>query len=132
MTGYALAIVLALSLLALLFSLLRRRRLREKYAGLWIALSVAVAVLGLFPRIAYRLADLVGVETPVNLLFALAFAVLLGVTLQLSSEVSGLEEESRTVAEELALLRNEVEALRRLSAPQGRATTPPGSSAGED
>jgi hypothetical protein len=120
MTGYALALVLAVALVALLFALLRRRRLREKYAGIWIALAVVVAVFGAFPRLAFRLADLVGVETPVNLLFTLGFAVLLAVALQLSSEVSGLEEETRTVAEELALLRAEVEQLRRADG-DGRA-----------
>ncbi|GEL45185.1 hypothetical protein CHO01_03010 [Cellulomonas hominis] len=65
-------------------------------------------VIGIFPGLAFWLSDLVGVQTPANLLFALASLVLLGVCIQLSTEVSALEEETRTLAEEVALLRLDV------------------------
>lgn len=105
MSGYAFAIGLCAVVVALLFFLLRTRRIREKYAGVWIALTLAVVLLGVFPGVAIWVSDLVGVETPVNLLFALAFVVLLALCIQLSAEVSNLEEETRTLAEEIALLR---------------------------
>jgi hypothetical protein len=107
-SGYVFAVALSVIVLALLFHLLRTRRIREKYAGIWISVAVAVIVVAVFPRLAFWLAELVGVETPVNLLFAVAFVVLLVVCIQLSSEVSRLEEETRTIAEEVALLRIEV------------------------
>lgn len=108
-TGYALAVVLCALVLLLVFFLLRRRRLREKYAGIWIVVSLGVAVLAIFPQFAFWLAAVTRVTAPVNLLFALAAAVLLAVCIQLSTEVSTLEEETRTIAEELALLRLEVQ-----------------------
>lgn len=107
-TGYLFAVVLAALLLALLFVLLRTRRIREKYVGVWIVVAVAVLVMAVFPSVAFWLTDLVGVQTPVNLLFAVGSAVLLAVCIQLSSEVSSLEDETRTIAEELALLRLEM------------------------
>lgn len=108
MTGYGLAIGLCVVIVGLLFFLLRTRRIREKYAGIWVLLALAVLLLGAFPQVAFWLAEAVGVEAPVNLLFATAFVVLLAVCIQLSSEVSNLEEETRTLAEEIALLRLEV------------------------
>ena len=45
-----------------------------------------------------QLAAWFGIVTPVNLVFALAIVVLLAVCVQLSAEVSGLEEETRTLA----------------------------------
>ncbi|MBO9555492.1 DUF2304 domain-containing protein [Cellulomonas sp.] len=111
MSGYVFALALCILVVGLLFFLLRTRRIREKYAGIWIALAVAVSILALFPRLAFWLSDLVGVETPVNLLFAAAFVVLLLVCIQLSTEVSNLEEETRTLAEEIALLRLDVNEL---------------------
>jgi len=108
MTGYLFAIGLCLVVVGLLFHLLRTRRIREKYAGIWIGVALATILVGVFPGLAFWLADVVGVETPVNLLFAVAFVVLLAVCIQLSSEVSNLEEETRTLAEEIALLRLEV------------------------
>jgi hypothetical protein len=108
MSGYPVAVVLCAAVVILLVFLLRTRRIREKFAAVWIVLAIAVTVLGAVPEIAFWLAHLVGVQTPVNLLFAIGFAVLLAVCIQLSSEVSNLEEETRTLAEELALLTLEV------------------------
>lgn len=98
--------------LVLLFELLRRRRLREKYAVMWMLVAVATIVFGLFPGVLARLSELVGVATPSNLLFFLASMVLLVITVQLSLELGRLEERTRTLAEEHALLRLEVEQLR--------------------
>ena len=79
MTGYALALALCLVVIVLIFSLLRRRRIREKYAAIWVVLTLAVVLLGAFPQLAVWLADVLGVHAPVNLLFATAFVVLLAV-----------------------------------------------------
>ncbi len=111
MTGYAFALLLCLALLLLLLHLLRTRRIREKYAALWIVLAVAVCVLGAFPDLVFWLADVAGGATPVNQLFALAAVVLLGVCLQQSGELSTLEEETRTLAEEVAMLGLQVREL---------------------
>ena len=104
MSGYIFAVGLAVLFFVLLVWLLRSRRVREKYVAIWLLLALAVIVVAVFPNVSFWLADVVGVETPVNLLFAGGFLVVLGVCLQLSSEVSSLEEETRTLAEEVALL----------------------------
>lgn len=115
MSGYLFAIVLSVLLVGLIFVLLRTRKVREKYVGIWLVLALAIVLVAVFPGLAFWLADLVGVVTPVNLLFAVGFAVLLAVCIQLSTEVSALEEETRTIAEELALLRLDVERGGRLA-----------------
>ena len=68
------------------------------------------------------MAALVGVGLPANLLFALAIVTLLGVTIQLSSELSSLQGESRTLAEEIALLRMELRAQPRVPSPEDEAS----------
>ncbi|WP_136519420.1 DUF2304 domain-containing protein [Cellulomonas telluris] len=114
MSGYAFAVGACVALVVFLVVLLRTRRLREKYAVTWILLGSGVVVLAAFPRTAETLASAVGVQTPSNLLFAIALMVLLLVCIQLSVEITGLEEETRTLAEEVALLRLDVErALRK-------------------
>ena len=114
-SGYPFALVVAALLLIALFWLLRTQRLREKYSVLWFAVIVGVVVLTFIPSITGWLTALAGVTTPINLVFILAFLVLLVVCIQLSIEISTLEESARTVAEEVALLRLELE--RRTSAP---------------
>ncbi|MGZ6839916.1 MAG: DUF2304 domain-containing protein, partial [Frankiaceae bacterium] len=97
--------ICALAVLALMFELLRRRQLREKYALLWLASGMISAALALFPGLLNWAARLLGVKDPVNLLLFGAALVLLLVCVHLSWEVSRLEGETRTLAEEIALLR---------------------------
>ncbi len=124
MTGYAFALLLSLIALGFVIQLLRTRRLREKYAGLWLVVLVTIIVLALFPGIAFRVASAVGVQTPSNLLFATSVLVLLLVSIQLSTEVSQLEEETRTIAERTALVAHRVEELeRQLAAARSAATS---------
>ena len=99
-------------ILVVLFELLRRRHLREKYAVTWALVAVGVLVLTIFPGLLYAASDLVGVDVPANLLFFLASIVLMVLTLQHSFELGRLEDKTRTLAEELALLRLEVDRLR--------------------
>lgn len=112
MSGYYFAIACCIALVLVLITLLRKRHLREKYAMTWIVVAFGVCILGAFPGLVETVASAVGVETPSNLVFALALILLLGVCIQISVELTGLEEETRTLAEELALLRFDVERLR--------------------
>lgn len=95
--------------LVVLFEMLRRHQLREKYAVFWVAVAVLAIVVAIFPRVLFWAAEVTGVEVPSNLLFFLASIVLLVVSIQHSYELGRLEERTRTLAEELALLRMETE-----------------------
>ncbi|MGA8257893.1 MAG: DUF2304 domain-containing protein, partial [Nocardioides sp.] len=100
------------TVLVALFEMLRRHRLREKYAVLWAFVALGVLALAIFPGLLSGAADLVGVELPVNLLFFVASLVLLMLTLQHSYELGRLEEKTRVLAEEIALLRLQVDQQR--------------------
>ncbi|WP_454295668.1 DUF2304 domain-containing protein [Salana multivorans] len=108
-SGYLFALVLCLVLVVFLVHLLRTRRIKERYAGLWITVAVGVVVIGAIPALPIRLAKVVGVEVPANLVFSVALLVLLIVCIQLSIGVSALDERVRTLTEEIALLRLEHE-----------------------
>jgi hypothetical protein len=95
----------ALLFLGFIFELVRRRRLREKYAVLWIMVGVIVLGLGLFPTALNRLAIAVGVANGVSLVLFSGVMFLLLECLHLSWEASRLEDETRVLAEEVALLR---------------------------
>ena len=96
-----------LVLLVVIVELLRRRQLREKYAMLWLAVVLVVLPLALYPRLLDGTARALGVASGVSLVLFLGFVFLLFVCIHLSWEVSRLEEETRTIAEELAILRTE-------------------------
>ncbi|MGW3962067.1 DUF2304 domain-containing protein [Amycolatopsis sp. NPDC005003] len=108
-----LSIVIACLVLFVVIEMMRRRKLREKYAGVWLVVAIGVVVLAVVPAAAQFLARLTGVETPSNFVFLLAGVVLALVSLHLSTETGHLEEEVRTSVEEIALLRCELEDTRR-------------------
>ncbi|OXM70407.1 DUF2304 domain-containing protein [Amycolatopsis vastitatis] len=108
-----LSIVIACLVLFVVIEMMRRRKLREKYAGVWLIVAIGVVVLAAIPSAAQFLARLTGVETPSNFVFLLAGVVLALVSLHLSTEVGHLEEEVRTSVEAIALLRCELEDAKR-------------------
>ncbi len=114
MTGvHVIAAVSGLVTLAIMVELLRRRQLREKYAALWLLVAVGVSVLAVVPGLLDIVGRRLGVADPPNLLFLVAALLLLLVSVHLSWEVSRLEEKTRVLAEEVALLRMESESAHR-------------------
>lgn len=106
---YWLALGTCVLVVLFLFMLLRTRRIKEKYVAIWIVLALVVCGIGIFPAAIIRLSSLVGVATPSNLLFASALATLFGVCIHLSVGLSTSEEKTRTLAEEIAMLRLDLE-----------------------
>ncbi len=95
------------SMLAIL-RLVRRRQLRAKYSFLWLAVGVAFVVLGLSPGLLDWAAKKAGVAYAPDLLFLVGTLFLVLVVMHLSWELSRLEDRTKTLAEEIALLRTEV------------------------
>ena len=112
MTANFLAGVTAVITFIFVFSLLRRGALREKYAVLWLFVSGAALFFAVVPGALDWFANLVGVAAPVNLLFFVTVVLLVLVSVQLSYELSRHEMRIRRLAEEIALLQEEIERLR--------------------
>jgi hypothetical protein len=123
------AAIFVLGVLVLLFDLVRRQKLKEKYAILWLTLGLVTLILAAFPSILFWLAALVGVQVPSNLLFALMIALLTGVSVHLSWELSRSEVRTRRLAEEVAIMRTQIEILNSHSEQAERHSTPNGSEA---
>jgi hypothetical protein len=104
-SGYWFAVGLCVLFLIILVQLLRKKRIREKYVAVWLVAAIGIIVIGAFPKLSVVIANLVGVQLPVNLVFAVAIFFLLFVCVQLSMAVYSLEERTRALAEELALIK---------------------------
>jgi hypothetical protein len=113
MTTTIIGVLAALAVLVLTVELLRRRALREKYAVIWLIVSVVAVVFTVFPSLLLRVSQRLGFQIPANFVFAIAALVLLVVGMQLSLEVGRLEDRSQRLAEEVGLLRHDIEQLRR-------------------
>lgn len=94
-----------LLLLVVIVELLRRREIREKYGVLWLVVGLAILPLSFFPRLLDHAASLLGIASGVSLILFLSVIFLLLVCIHLSWECSRSEEETRSLAEEIALLK---------------------------
>jgi len=90
-----------------------RGALREKYAVLWLFFSGAALFFAIFPGALVWFSNLIGVAQPVNLLFFVTVVLLVLVAVQLSYELSRHEMRIRRLAEEVALLRDEIADMKR-------------------
>lgn len=109
MTGvHIIAIVSAFVTLSVIIELSRRRSLHDKYAVLWLAVCVVIAVFAIAPGLFNEIAHHVGVKNPPDLLLVLASLFLLMVCVYLSWEVGRLEDKTRVLAEEITLVRAEL------------------------
>jgi hypothetical protein len=104
-----LGLVGSIIILLALFEMMRRHRLREKYALIWALVALAIITVAAFPAILITTSEAIGLAVPANLLFFVASMVIMILTLQHSSELGRLEERTRTLAEEIALLRLEID-----------------------
>ncbi len=109
MSGRAHVLLLLLTLVALGFvlQLLRSGRLRARFAFLWATVGFGLVVLAAFPDLLDWSARRVGIFYPPAVFLLAATAFLFLVAVQFSWEISRLEERTRILAEEVALLREQ-------------------------
>ena len=103
-------VIVATAIIALfIFRLVRARQLRSKYALLWLVIGVLMLPLAAVPFLLNTLSEWLGVlySPAIFLLFAVGF--LFVVVVHYSWELSRLENRTRTLAEELALLRTRLD-----------------------
>lgn len=99
-----LAIVASLGLLVVVLELVRRRRFLERYAILWLLSGVVLLALSVWQGLLSTLASAVGIIYPPNALFLIAFGFVLVLLLHFSLAVSRLSDQSKLLAQRLAML----------------------------
>jgi hypothetical protein len=98
------AILAAAGLIVLLLELVRRRRLLERYALLWLFSALVLLGLAVWRGLLEDVASVLGVAYPPNALFLIAFGFVLALLLHFSLAVSRLSDQSKVLAQRLALL----------------------------
>jgi len=105
-------IVLAVVVCVLIFELVRRKRLMERYALLWLLAGVTILVLGIWKGLLTRLSHAVGIYYAPSALFAVAFVFVLVMLVHFSATISRLSDQNKVLAQRLALLQQQLDKLR--------------------
>jgi hypothetical protein len=123
------AIAASLLLLLVVFELIRSRRLRERYALLWLLTGLVLLALSAWRGGLNTIAGWVGVETyPPAVLFAVALLFVLAVLLHYSTVLSKVTDQNVILAQRVALLelelseRSSAQAPGAAAAPEARAS----------
>jgi hypothetical protein len=105
------AIVASVLLLTVVLELVRRRRLLERYAVLWLLSAAALVVLSVWRNLLEQIAHPLGIAYAPNALFLIAFGFVAVLLLHFSLAVSQLADQSKVLAQRLALLQERLAQL---------------------
>lgn len=123
------AIAVTFGLLLLVFELVRRKRLSERYAILWLVAAATLFVLAAWKGLLTSLSYDVGISYPPSALFAVAIGLIAIILLHFSLAVSRLSDQNKVLAQRLGLLQQRLEAHQESSAlsavsPRSEQSTP--------
>ena len=99
-----LAVAVSGVLLLVVLELVRRRRFLERYAILWLLSALVLLGLAIWRGLLADLAKAIGIVYPPNALFVIAFGFVLVLLLHFSLAVSRLSDQTKVLAQRLALL----------------------------
>ena len=117
------ASVASLLLLLIVFELIRGRRLKERYALLWIVTGLVLLVLSAWRGGLNTIAGWMGISTyPPAILFAVATLFVIVVLLYYSTVLSRLADENTILAQRVALLEARLEGQAPAVGAGGRAS----------
>jgi hypothetical protein len=104
-----LAIVGSVLLLAFVLELIRRKRLREEFSILWLAMGLIFLFLSIFRGLLDKVSYAIGISYPPAALFLILIIGLALILMHFSVVISELKETQKKLVQEIGLLRAERE-----------------------
>ena len=86
---------------------IRKSRMQIEDAIFWIFFALTLVILGIFPGIAIWAAELIGIQSPVNLIFLVMLFLMIYRVFSLTSKVSRLEARVKQLAQVYAIDKKE-------------------------
>jgi len=111
-------IAIAVLVAGIVVELVRRRRMMERYALLWLGAAATLLVLAIWKGLLTTLSSDVGIKAPANALFAVGFAFVVVLLLSVSLAISRLSDQNKQLAQRVALLDDRLAALEKHDAPE--------------
>ncbi len=96
-------------MLLLILELVRRKRLMERYALLWLFATTVLLILAVWQGLLTTISYAVGIHYPPSALFAVAFGFELLLLLHFSLAVSRLSDQNKVLAQRIGLLQRRLE-----------------------
>ena len=117
------AAVIALAFMLMILELIRRDRLQERYAVIWLLAGAGMLAGAAFPGLLELVADVMGVRDTNVALFSIVLLLLLGLALNFSVLMSRQADQITRLAQDLALEKARAQRLNG-SDPDGPSSAP--------
>ena len=105
------AIVLTAGLFVVVFELVRRKRLMERYALLWMFLTIVLFAVAVWRDLLIEIAAAIGIFYAPSALFAIALGGTFVMLLLFSLVISRLVDQTQVLAPRLSILQQRVDEL---------------------
>jgi len=102
-------IILSIGLIIVIFELVRRRKLREEYAWLWMLTGAVVFLLAIWRGLLVSITHWIGAELPANTIFFFGVFSLILINLYFSVKISTLTDQIKKLTQGQAILESLVE-----------------------
>jgi hypothetical protein len=105
------AIVVTSGLFGIVFELVRRRQLMERYALLWMLAAIVLLLLAIWKELLERIASTIGIFYAPSAIFVIAFGFVLILLLHFSLVISRLADQNKVLAQRLGATQQRLERL---------------------
>lgn len=106
------AVIASAVLILFILALIRRRKLKEEYAILWLVTAIGILILVSWYDLLEGLSQLIGAIAPTTTIFLFAFLFLMLISIHFSVKFSRLSDQIKDLTQELAFLRKELEDMK--------------------
>ena len=113
--GQTVVFLMTVAIFAAVMTLVLKRKITERFAILWTAISILLLLASSIGfRYLFKVAQLMGIPYPPSALFLLVIFGLSLLIIELFTWVSKLNERTRALAQQVALLQDRLEAARQV------------------
>lgn len=108
MSIYLRIILVVISMLSMLNILkrVRKSKLQIEYSIFWIVFSILLILVAIFPQPMFTLAQILGIQSPANMVFLFMIFILLIKLFNMTIEVSQLQYKQQELVQKIALDEN--------------------------
>ena len=90
-----------------IINMVRKKALELRYSLTWLCVGICILILTLFPQIMNKISAIMGIASPMNMLFFLGFCFSLTIIFSLTISASKMSIQIKDLTQEIALYKKE-------------------------
>lgn len=93
----------AILLMAFMLKRIRQSKLKIEYTVFWITFSGVLVIMGIFPKLFYKISDFLGFQSPINMIYLVIIFILIVKMFFMTLQISQLENKIDSLTQQIAI-----------------------------